>query len=73
MWYIAITGELLTVTQALQHGFLDRGRKHFCNPFTGTVCSLNEAINNGWVHLKSNIESQGFSYGKLQCTFIFFR
>lgn len=68
------TGELLTVSDALRHGFLDRGRKNFCNPRTGAVCSLNEAINNGWIHIKSNNESRdgnntikpGFSYGMLE-------
>ncbi|XP_067936299.1 uncharacterized protein [Watersipora subatra] len=60
-------GELMTVTDALRHGFLDRGRKHFFNPSTQAVCSLIEAINNGWVHVKSNTDTRGLSpYGQLQ-------
>lgn len=51
-----ITGEQMTVSDALRHGFLDRGRKHFCNPHTNEVYSLDEAIKNGWVLLKSNYD-----------------
>lgn len=66
-----LSGELMTVTDALRHGFLDRSRKNFCNPRTRVVHSLSEAISNGWIHLKSNMEAtiyntvkSGFSYGQ---------
>ena len=61
----------MTVSDALRHGYLDRARKNFCNPLTRAIYSMNEAINNGWIHLKSNLEATiyntvkpGFSYGR---------
>lgn len=65
-----LTGEQMSVSDALRHGFLDRGRKHFCNPHTNEVFSLDEALKNGWVLLKSNYDKSktqaGFSFkGKL--------
>ena len=62
--YCMYTGELMTVTDALRHGFLDRGKKHFFNPTTRSVYSLIEAINNGWVHVRSNMELQTLPYGE---------
>lgn len=56
----------MTVSDALRHGFLDRGRKHFCNAYTGDICSLDEALKNGWIILKSNYDKSktqaGFSF-----------
>ena len=46
----------MTVSDALRHGFLDRGRKHFCNAHTGEVCNLDEALRNGWIIIKSNYD-----------------
>ena len=46
----------MTVSDALRHGFLDRGRKHFCNAHTGDVCSLDEALRKGWILTKSNYD-----------------
>ena len=46
----------MTVSDALRHGFLDRGRKHFCNAHTGEVYSLDEALRNGWIITKSNYD-----------------
>ncbi|XP_067941004.1 uncharacterized protein [Watersipora subatra] len=50
------TGERMTVSDALRHGFLDRGRKTFCNAHTGQVCSLDEALHSGWIITKSNYD-----------------
>lgn len=46
----------MTVSDALRHGFLDRGRKHFCNAHTGETCNLDEALRNGWIVIKSNYD-----------------
>lgn len=56
----------MTVSDALRHGFLDRGRKHFCNAHTGQLYSLDEALHNGWIITKSNYDRNrtqaGFSF-----------
>lgn len=60
------SGEQMTVSDALRHGFLDRGRRAFCNAHTGDVYTLDEALRNGWVVIKSNYDKSrtqaGFSF-----------
>lgn len=70
-----VVGEKMTVSDALRHGFLDRGRKHFCNAHTGDTCSLDEAVQNGWIITKSNYSRSnnqtGLSFRGLFTLFIY--
>lgn len=50
-------GQTMSVATAIQLGFLEKNRKYFCNPREQTRCTLLEAINNGWIHLKSNLNN----------------
>lgn len=50
-------GKVMPVAIAIRRGFLDRTRKFFHNPRTQTNYPLNEAIANGWIVLKSNIQA----------------